>query len=494
MLTTKKVMLPRRSDLFHPRLTKHIFPLLGAIDWVKLLDLLLLITLVLLLFTSEKIFYFHLVFVFLTFGAFYWQLRAFTLRSSVYVTATMLALLVFVLKHEVDHGELIEIPMLTTILLLVFGIARQRAKAEWALRKANEALEQRVVDRTADLLSEIHERQQTEQTLRESEERYRRLVELSFETILIHLDDKLIYVNPSGVKLLGAASGQALIGQSLLHFVHPDSIDAVQARLKQVKLETKGVPLAEGRLVQPDGVTVDIEMVTIPITYQGQTAMQTVVRDIRARKQAEQARTAERMAIARDLHDSMGQSVGYLHLKLDEITTCAPLQTMDNLYKDLLRMRDVADEAYGQIRSMLAALMPANTQPFAKALCNQVRTIAQQTQLAIQFINRGPESPLPPVAQQQLLWLCREAVTNITKHAHAQTAKIELWWTDENLTITIADDGQGFDLNLPSLPNSFGLRIMQERAEQLAGVLLIQSSPRAGTLLTLQIPLPVGDE
>ena len=164
---------------------------------------------------------------------------------------------------------------------------------------------------------------------------------------------------------------------------------------------------------------------------------------------------------------------------------------MGNLYPDLLRMRDVADEAYGQIRSMLAALMPANTTPFAKALYHQIKVLAQQAQLKIQFINRGPESTLPPVAQQQLLWLCREAVTNITKHAHAQHAKIELWWTDENLTITIADDGQGFDLNARRSSSSFGLRIMQERAAQLAGVLLIQSSPHVGTELTLQIPLPV---
>ena len=491
MLTTKKVVAPPSSDWFTLGVMKHIFPVPGAISWIKLLDLALLITLVLLLFTVEKVFYFHLVFVFLTFGAFYWQFSAFTLRAGVYVTATTLALCAFVLKQQIAREELVEIPMLTTILLLVFGIARQRAKAEWALRKVNEDLEQRVVTRTADLLSEIREREQTEQTLRESEERYRHLIELSFETILIHVDDTLIYINPSGVKLLGMDSAQPLIGQSLLNFVHPDWVDSVQARLKQVKTETKGAPLAESRFIQPDGATVDVVMVTIPIIYQGRSAMQTVIRDIRARKQAEQARTAERMAIARDLHDSMGQSVGYLHLKLDEITTYAPLQAMGNLYPDLLRMRDVADEAYGQIRSMLAALMPANTTPFAKALYHQIKVLAQQAQLKIQFINRGPESTLPPVAQQQLLWLCREAVMNITKHAHAKHAKIELWWTDENLTITIADDGQGFDLNAPRSSSSFGLRIMQERAAQLAGVLLIQSSPHVGTELTLQIPLPV---
>ena len=490
MITTKK-MLTSRADAFKSIISENISSCLQTGPWLKFLDLALLLNTLLLVLTDAKIFYFHLVFFILTFGAFYWPFRTFVLRSSIYMAMTTALLFSFVLAGNIPAEELIEIPMLTGILVLVFIIAQQRAKAEDNLRKVNRDLEAHVAARTADLLAEIKERQQTEQTLRESEERYRHLVELTFETIVIHTEDKLLYINPSGVKLLNADGAHQLIGKSFLDLVHPDSVEAVQARLQQVKQETKGAPLAEGCFVQADGTSVDVEMVTIPITYHGQAAMQTVVRDIRPRKQAEQARMTERMAIARDLHDSLGQSLGYLHLKLDEIAGHPPVQRINNLDQDLARMRDVANEAYEQIRGMLAALMPTNTIPLTQVLRDQAKVLSRQAGFKVQVMNHGPEDALLPILQQQLLWLCREALTNIAKHAHAQEVKIELWWTVEHLIITIADDGCGFDTNAPRTSTSFGLRIMQERAAQLAGLLSIQWGSGHGTTLTLQIPLSV---
>ncbi len=492
MISAKKVIVPRKGDPFAASAVKGVFGSFYAGPWIKLLDFGLLITFLLLVLTSEKVFYFHLVFVILTLGAFYWSFRAFVPRATVYVTMTTAVLLGFVLSGVIAAEELVEIPMLASILVLVFVIAQQRGKAEDALRKVNEELEQRVAARTADLVTEIKERRQTEQTLRESEDRYRHLVELSFETIFIHTDDDLIYVNPSGMKLLGVNDKDQLTKKTLLDFVHPDYRDTVRTRLRQVKHETKGAPLAEGWFVQPDGTSVDVEMVTIPITYDGQPAMQTVVRDIRPRKQAEQARMTERMAIARDLHDSLGQSLGYLHLKLDEIVGYSPMPKQEDLAKDLKRMRDVANEAYEQIRSMLAALIPANTVPLVKVLRDQAKVISRQARFKAQVVNHGEEGALLPILQQQLLWLCREALINIAKHANAQQVKIELWWSVDHLIILIADDGCGFDTNAPRPSTSFGLRIMQERAAQLAGLLSIQSEPGHGTALTLQIPLSAG--
>lgn len=493
MITPKKT-LKNRADTFKSIISENIFSCLQTGPWLKFLDLALLLNTLLLVLSDAKIFYFHLVFFILTFGAFYWPFRTFVLRSSIYMATTTALLFSFVLAGNIPAEELIEIPMLTSILVLVFIIAQQRTKAEDNLRKVNRDLEAHVAARTADLLAEIKERQQTEQTLRESEERYRHLVELTFETIVIHTEDKLLYINPSGVKLLNADGAHQLIGKPFLDLVHPDTTETMRARLQHVKYETKDAPLAEGWLVQLDGARVDVEMVTIPILYQGYPAMQTVIRDITARKQAEQARLAERIAIAQDLHDSLGQSLGYLHLKLDEIASYTPLQRKDDLTDDLLRMRDVANAAYEQIRSTLAALMPANTLPFTKALRDQAKSVGYQARFKVQVINRGQESALSPVLQQQLLYLCREALANITKHANAQQVKITTWWSADSLTLIIADDGRGFDLAAPRAAGSFGLRIMEERITQIHGLLSIQSQPNAGTELTLQIPLLSSDK
>ncbi|MEZ4866178.1 MAG: PAS domain S-box protein [Caldilineaceae bacterium] len=489
MSTTDKFNAPSIPQGKNSTFRQTIRIFLQSKHWIPLLDLALIVTLLLLYFDDSKIFYFHFIFIFLTFGAFYWSFQAFIIRSTVAVVVTSALLVSFVFAYEIPAGELIEIPMLSSILILVFAITRQRAKAEDALRSINEDLENRVSTRTADLVREINERQQTEQTLRASEERYRHLVELSFEAVAIHTERELIYVNPAGMRLLSIASLNELKGKSLFDFVHPDSYAAVLERLHKVTEATKGAPLAEETFIRADGTQVDVETVTIPITYEGQAAMQTVIRDITIRKQAEQARMAERMSIARDLHDSLGQSLGYLHLKLDELASLTAESAEEPLQQELLRMRAVASDAYEQVRSMLAALMPANTVLLTKALRDRAKLISRQAAFKVQVVRRGRETTLPPVLQQQVLSLCSEALANVAKHAGAKQVKIELWWTATNLTITLEDDGCGFDVNRPQAENSFGLRIMQERAAQIGGSLLIQSQFNVGTQLTLQLPL-----
>lgn len=457
--------------------------------WIKLLDLALIVNTILFLVIDEKIFLFHLLFILLTFGAFYWKFSIFLVRTSLTIAVITIGLFRYVLTYQVPAGELVEIPMLSIILVLVFAIARQRAQAEEALRRANERLEQRVVERTADLLAEVAERRKTEQTLRESEERYRRLVELSFEGIAIHVGDQLVHLNPSGVKLLGASAADKLTGRSLLDFVHPESHESVLARWQVVDNESRSTPLSEEKLIRLDGATVEVEVLTIPVIYQGKPAMQTVLRDITVRKAAEQARVAERTSIARDLHDSLGQSLGYLHLKLDQITNHAQIRALPHLNQELARMRQVASDAFEQVRGLLASLMPANTIKLSKALRDLARIVGQQAQFEVRVVDRGVDILLEPVLQQQILSLCREALTNIAKHAHARSVEIELEWTACDLTITIRDDGNGFDSMAPHNRQSFGLRIMEERAAQIDGALTIESELGAGTQLMLQVPL-----
>jgi signal transduction histidine kinase len=97
---------------------------------------------------------------------------------------------------------------------------------------------------------------------------------------------------------------------------------------------------------------------------------------------------------------------------------------------------------------------------------------------------------LPPVVQQQLLYLFQEALNNVAKHAGAQQVDICLSWTEDTLTAALADDGCGFDVaDMEWAPGHYGLRIMQERAEEINGQLTISSRPGRGTQLLLQLPL-----
>jgi PAS domain S-box-containing protein len=370
-----------------------------------------------------------------------------------------------------------------------------RKQAEEARRRANEELESRVVSRTAELtrvnvelVREITQRQQAEETLRESEERYRQLVELSFEAIAIHSQGEIRYANPPVVNLLGAASAKELVGKPIRDLIHPDYWNQAQARMQQVSQEGKGAPLIEAKLIRLDGSSVDVEVVSIPIIYLGQPAVQSVIHDITARKQAETAREKERARIARDLHDSLGHSLAYLHLKLDDLASQDTLEKPQRRL-DLARMRDVANEAYELVRSMLAASLPTYSSDLATALLVPARAAGRRGNFKVQITSQGQPRPLPPIVQQQSLYVLQEALANVEKHASARQVDIGLVWSEETLTITLADDGQGFDARRIQSDGHFGLAIMQARAQEINGRLSLTSRPGAGTKLTLRIPL-----
>jgi len=139
------------------------------------------------------------------------------------------------------------------------------------------------------VLTDINERKRAEEALRESEERYRRLVELSPYAIVVHSEGRMMFVNSAGVELFGAENAGDIVGRPLWDFVHPDYLDAVRERVQRTRPEGKKVDLVEEKLVRVDGQVIDAEMAAIPITYLGKPARQVVLRDISERKRAEEA-------------------------------------------------------------------------------------------------------------------------------------------------------------------------------------------------------------
>ncbi len=116
---------------------------------------------------------------------------------------------------------------------------------------------------------------------------YKCLVELSPHPIVVHSQNKIVLVNPAGVKLLQADSPESIEGKSLLDFVHPDYQEIVKARGRQVQEQSKTAGFIEEKLVRLDGKVIDVESAEIPIIYQGQLATHVIFRDITERKQAE---------------------------------------------------------------------------------------------------------------------------------------------------------------------------------------------------------------
>jgi diguanylate cyclase (GGDEF)-like protein/PAS domain S-box-containing protein len=147
---------------------------------------------------------------------------------------------------------------------------------------------------------DISERDKAEAALRESEERYRRLVELSPDGIGVYVDGRVVFVNAAGAKIFGATSPEQLIGKQALDLVHPDFRAAAAERM-QLMLETdQPVPLMAEQFLKLDGTPVDVEVMAAPLRYRDRKAIQVVVHDMTERRRAELAlrESEERYALA----------------------------------------------------------------------------------------------------------------------------------------------------------------------------------------------------
>jgi diguanylate cyclase (GGDEF)-like protein/PAS domain S-box-containing protein len=139
---------------------------------------------------------------------------------------------------------------------------------------------------------DVTDRRRAEQALRESEERYRALVELSPDAIAVHSLGRVVFSNTAGGKLLGYESQEDVVGRSVLDFVHPDSRKVVGERVRRLLEDGRPVPFIQEKFVRRDGTQLEAEVGAVPFRYQGQPAVQVVIRDITERRRAERLQSA----------------------------------------------------------------------------------------------------------------------------------------------------------------------------------------------------------
>jgi len=143
---------------------------------------------------------------------------------------------------------------------------------------------------------DITERKQAEDARREIERSYRGLVELSPDAVIVLSEGQIKYVNPAGLKLVGASDAEQIISRPMLDFVHPDFQNIAMARLRQTE-QGKAAEFIEEKFVRLDGETVDVEVGGIGIDYLGKPATLVIIREITERKRLEAERDTERQML-----------------------------------------------------------------------------------------------------------------------------------------------------------------------------------------------------
>src|SRR4051794_15220438 len=149
----------------------------------------------------------------------------------------------------------------------------------------------RAVPATGELsgvIADVTERRATETALRDLVDRYRLLVDLSPDAIVVHQMGILRFVNPAGVEFTQLRSAEETIGRSITDFVHPDSVADMLSRIGGLNEPGAVSDTAEARLVRPDGTELIVESTSVRTTWDGQPAFQVILRDITERRAAEQ--------------------------------------------------------------------------------------------------------------------------------------------------------------------------------------------------------------
>jgi len=190
---------------------------------------------------------------------------------------------------ELDGGRLLHIPILL-LLAVFYGLT-------------NEAARMLSRDKTV-LLDTMSEQRRAERALRDSEERYRCLVEVSPDAIFITKHNRIVFINRTGMALLGATASEQIMGRSAFDFLHPEHDPAMNQRIRHALESGRRIPLLECKMLRLDGTMIDVELVGSPLTDQGSPTIQVVVRNITDRRELEeQVRQSQKM-------DAVGQLAG----------------------------------------------------------------------------------------------------------------------------------------------------------------------------------------
>jgi signal transduction histidine kinase/response regulator of citrate/malate metabolism len=193
----------------------------------------------------------------------------------------------------------------------------------------------------------------------------------------------------------------------------------------------------------------------------------------------------ERQRIARDLHDSVTQTLFSASMIADSIVRLWE-RNPNAIYPELIDLRDLTRQALMEMRGLLLELRPNSLTDIdmADLLQQLTQTVAQQTRLQIMLDIKG-SCVLPAKVQIALFRIAQESLNNIVKHAQAKTVVVELVRGDAGAILEICDDGRGFDIDQVSAAH-LGLRIMRERAESAHVSLKIESRLYQGTEITAQ--------
>jgi PAS domain S-box-containing protein len=342
------------------------------------------------------------------------------------------------------------------------------------------------------ILRDVTERQRVEDALRESEQRYRGLLEVSPDAIYLCQDCRIKYINGAGVRLFGARHPEQLLGKASLDLYHADFRQLTDQRVRLALAERRPLPIIEEKIVRLDGEVRDVEVAACPFAEQGGISMQVVLHDITERRRLERgiltAVEQEQQRMGRDLHDGVCQlltaakfKTSLLEHKVARGTEVSP--------SELRALERELNEAMHQAYSLARGLSPVKM--VARGLMSALEELAAGTENAfgVRCVSEFPE-PLAVrdhAVANHLYRIAQEAIQNAIKHGKARNIRVRLKKVREGIELGVESNGVAFPRRA-GRRGGMGLANMKARAGIIGASLDIRRGKGGGTVVSCRVP------
>lgn len=200
-----------------------------------------------------------------------------------------------------------------------------------------------------------------------------------------------------------------------------------------------------------------------------------------------QAQETERRALSRELHDEVGQSLSAVLVELRNLSSGQAVRSEDHLRSHVETIKALVENSVRVVRNMALLLRPSMLDDLGliPALKWQARECSKRTSMEVNVAAELDSDNLPDDYKTCIYRIVQEALHNCARHSQATTVKIKVQQGTDRLTLTIQDDGQGFDTRQVK---GMGLLGIQERVARLGGKCDIISHPGIGTILSVELP------